>query len=167
MAQITFKGSPVNTVGELPKIGSHAPDFILTKTDLSDLSMSDLRGKKVVMNIFPSVDTPVCAASVRRFNREAASIENAVVLCISLDLPFALSRFCGAEGLEDVIPLSELRGRDFGNLYGVRIKDGLLAGLLARSVVILDEAGTVVYTELVPEIAEEPDYEKALSVIRK
>lgn len=166
MAQITFKGNPVNTISELPKIGSHAPDFVLTRTDLSDMSMNDLKGKKVVMNIFPSVDTPVCAASVRRFNKEAASIENVVVLCISLDLPFALGRFCGAEGLDDVVPVSELRGREFGNLYGVRISDGPLAGLLARAVVILNETGNVVYTELVPEIAEEPDYEKALSAVR-
>ncbi|MBI5057209.1 MAG: thiol peroxidase [Nitrospirae bacterium] len=166
MAEITFKGSPVNTIGELPKAGEQAPDFVLTKTDLSDISLKDLAGKRAVLNIFISVDTSVCAASVRRFNAEVDKLKNTVVLCVSLDLPFALSRFCGAEGLNNVIPVSELRNRSFGNRYGVRIAEGPLAGLLARSVVIIDEKGKVIYTELVKEIAEEPDYEKALQVLR-
>jgi thiol peroxidase len=166
MAVIAFKGTPVHTIGELPKAGGKAPDFILTKTDLSDISLKDVAGKRVVMNIFLSVDTPVCATSVRRFNAEVNALKNAVVLCISLDLPFALSRFCGAEGLDNVIPVSELRNRDFGKNYGVRIIDGPLAGLLARSIVILDEKGKVLYTQMGNEIAEEPDYEKALAVLR-
>lgn len=166
MAKITFNGSPVNTTGELPKAGEQAPDFILTKTDLSDISLKDVAGKKTVLNIFLSVDTPVCAASVRRFNAEVNKLKNAVVLCVSDDLPFALARFCGAEGLDNVIPVSELRNRNFGRDYGVRIVDGLLAGLLARSIVVLNEEGKVIYTQLVKEIAEEPDYEKALNVLR-
>jgi thiol peroxidase len=166
MAKITFKGSPVNTTGDLPKPGEQAKDFILTKTDLSDISLKDIAGKKAVLNIFISVDTPVCAASVRRFNAEVDKLKNTVVLCVSDDLPFALSRFCGAEGLNSVIPVSELRNRDFGKDYGVRIADGQLAGLLARSIVILDGKGKVLYTQLVKEIAEEPDYEKALKVLR-
>lgn len=166
MAKITFKGSPINTIGELPKVGEQAPDFVLTKTDLTDISLQDVAGKKVVMNIFPSIDTPVCATSVRRFNTEINKYNNAIVLCISVDLPFAHARFCGAEGLNNVISVSELRNRDFGKRYGVRITDGPLAGLLARSIVVLDEEGKVIYTQLVKEIAEEPDYEKALKVLR-
>ena len=166
MAKITFKGSPVSTAGELPKVGEQAPDFVLTKTDLTDISLKDVAGKKVVMNIFPSIDTPVCATSVRRFNAEIDKYNNAVVLCISADLPFAHARFCGAEGLNNVISVSELRNRDFGKHYGVRIVDGPLAGLLARSIVVLDEKGKVIYTQLVGDIAEEPDYEKALNMLR-
>ena len=166
MAKITFKGSPVSTAGELPKVGEQAPDFILTKTDLTDISLKDVAGKKVVMNIFPSIDTPVCATSVRRFNAEIDKYNNAVVLCISADLPFAHARFCGAEGLNNVISVSELRNRDFGKHYGVRIVDGPLAGLLARSIVVLNEKGKVIYTQLVGDIAEEPDYEKALNMLR-
>ncbi|MBI4848956.1 MAG: thiol peroxidase [Nitrospirae bacterium] len=166
MAEITFKGSPVNTIGELPQAGEQAPDFLLTKTDLSDISLKDVAGKIVVLNIFLSIDTPVCAASVRRFNAEVDKLSNTVVLCVSSDLPFALSRFCCAEGLNNVIPVSELRNRAFGNRYGVRIAEGPLAGLLARSVVILDEKGKVIYTELVKEITEEPDYEKVLRALR-
>lgn len=166
MAQITFKGDPMQTTGELPEVGQQAPDFVLTKTDLSDISLKDVAGKKVVLNIFPSIDTPVCAASVRKFNEEINKYENATVLCISVDLPFAHARFCGAEGLENVISASELRNWDFGEQYGVRIKDGPLAGLLARAVVVLDETGKVIYKQLVSEVAEEPDYEKALNVLR-
>ncbi len=166
MAKITFKGSPVSTIGELPKVGEQAPDFILTKTDLTDISLKDVAGKKVVMNIFPSIDTPVCATSVRRFNAEIDKYNNAVVLCISADLPFAHARFCGAEGLNNVISVSQLRNRDFGKHYGVRIVDGPLAGLLARSIIVLDEKGKVIYTQLVGDIAEEPDYEKALNMLR-
>ena len=166
MAKITFKGSPVSTAGELPEVGEQAPDFVLTKTDLTDISLKDVAGKKVVMNIFPSIDTPVCATSVRRFNAEIDKYNNAVVLCISADLPFAHARFCGAEGLNNVISVSQLRNRDFGKHYGVRIVDGPLAGLLARSIVVLNEKGKVIYTQLVGDIAEEPDYEKALNMLR-
>ncbi len=164
MAQVTLKGNPLQTSGELPAIGQKAPDFSLTKTDLSDVSLKDFSGKKLILNIFPSVDTPTCAASVRAFNEKASKIPNTKVLCISADLPFALGRFCGAEGLKDVIPVSEFRKHQFGESYGLRILSGPLAGLLARSVVVLDEEGKVIHTELVSEIANEPNYEKALEV---
>ncbi|MCW5204447.1 thiol peroxidase [Desulfobulbus sp. N2] len=163
MAQVTFQGTPVNTAGELPAVGQAAPDFTLTKTDMSDASLADYKGKKLVLNIFPSIDTPVCATSVRRFNDEAGKLENTEVLCISRDLPFALARFCGAEGLESVISASELRSDAFGKDYGVRIIDSALAGLFARAIVVIDEEGKVIYTQLVSEIAEEPDYQKALA----
>ncbi|WP_339136506.1 MAG: thiol peroxidase [Candidatus Electrothrix sp. GW3-4] len=165
MAQVTFQGTPVNTTGELPAVGQAAPDFSLTKTDLNDVSLGDYKGKKLVLNIFPSVDTPVCAASVRRFNDEAGKLENTEILCISRDLPFALDRFCGAEGLESVTSASELRSDAFGKDYGVRITDSALAGLFARAIVVIDEAGKVIYTQLVPEIAEEPDYQSALTAL--
>lgn len=165
MARINFKGNRINTVGELPEIGKQAPDFVLTKTDLSDISLKDLAGKKAVLNIFPSLDTSVCAASVRRFNAGISNFQNAVVLCISLDLPFAHARFCETEGLKNVIPVSEMRNRDFGTRYGIRITNGPLAGLLARAVVILDETGKVIYKQLVPEITQEPNYEEALKVL--
>jgi thiol peroxidase len=163
MAQVTFQGTPVNTAGELPDVGQDAPDFTLTKTDMSDASLADYKGKKLVLNIFPSIDTPVCATSVRRFNDEAGKLENTEVLCISRDMPFALGRFCGAEGLESVISASELRSDAFGKDYGVRIIDSALAGLFARAIVVIDEEGKVIYTQLVSEIAEEPDYQKALA----
>lgn len=166
MAQITFKGSPINTSGSLPKIGSPAPDFTVVKTDLATTSLGDYRGKKAILNIFPSIDTGVCAASVRRFNVEATKLTNTVVLCISKDLPFAQKRFCAAEGLDNVIMGSAYRDANFGNAYGVRIVDGPLEGLFSRAVVIVDEKGTVIYTEQVPEIAQEPDYEKALSALK-
>lgn len=166
MAQITFKGNPINTAGTLPKIGSTAPDFKVVKTDLTTMSLSDYRGKKVILNIFPSIDTGVCAASVRRFNAEASNLENTVVLCISRDLPFAQKRFCAAEGLENVIAGSEFRDEAFGRAYGVRIVDGPLEGLFSRAIVIVDEKGSVLYTEQVPEIAQEPDYEKALAALK-
>lgn len=165
MASITLKGNAINTCGDLPAVGSSAPDFCLTSTDLADVSLKDYAGKKVVLNIFPSIDTPVCATSVRTFNKKAAGLDDTVVLCISLDLPFAHKRFCGAEGLEDVISVTELRERGFGEAYGVRIIDGPLAGLLARAVVIVDGDGKVTYTEQVPEITQEPDYEKAISAL--
>lgn len=167
MAQITLKGNPISTVGELPKIGDDAPDFILTKTDLSDISLNEFAGKTLVLNIFPSVDTDICAISVKRFNSEVAKYKNALVLCISRDLPFALKRFCATEGLDNVMALSELRNLGFGQNYGVRIVDGPFAGLLARSVVIIHTDGKVLYTEQVPEIAEEPDYETALANLKK
>ena len=165
MAKITLKGNPINTCGTLPAVGSQAADFVLTKIDFADVSLQDFAGKKIVLNIFPSIDTPVCATSVRRFNAEAVKLNNAVVLCVSVDLPFAHQRFCGAEGLEKVIPVSELRKRKFGEDYGVRIIDGPLAGLLSRAVVVIDEKGKVIYTEQVPEIAHEPNYEAALKVL--
>jgi thiol peroxidase len=165
MASITLQGNPVTTVGELPEIGATAPAFSALKTDLSECSLADLAGKKVVLNIFPSIDTGVCAASTHRFNKEAGALENTVVLCVSVDLPFALGRFCGAEGLEDVVPVSVFRNPEFGSGYGVTIADGALAGLLSRAVVVIDAAGKVVYTEQVPEITEEPNYEAALAAL--
>ena len=165
MATITLKGNPIETAGDLPAVGSKAPAFSLTRTDLSNCSQDDFIGKTIVLNIFPSIDTSVCAASVRRFNAEAILQKDTVVLCISADLPFAHKRFCEADGLENVIPLSVFRSPTFGTDYGVAITAGPLAGLLARAVVILDTGGTVVYTELVPEIGQEPDYHKAISIL--
>jgi thiol peroxidase len=165
MATITFKGSAVKTEGNLPTKGSVAPDFKLVKNDLSEVSLKDFAGKKVVLNIFPSIDTGVCAASVRKFNAEASSLSNTVVLCVSRDLPFAHSRFCGAEGLNNVVSASEFRTDQFSKAYGVKMADGPLAGLLSRAVVVVDETGKVVYTEQVPEIAQEPDYSAALKAL--
>jgi thiol peroxidase len=166
MAKITLKGNPVNTAGSLPKVGSAAPDFKIVKTDFSTISLGELKGKKVVLNIFVSLDTPVCANSVRRFNVEASKLVNTVILCISKDLPFAQTRFCGAEGLDVVIPASEYRDTSFSSAYGVLMVDGPLQGLLSRAVVVVDEKGTVVFTEQVPEITQEPDYEKALAALK-
>lgn len=166
MAIITLKGNAVNTVGDLPKIGNEAPGFTLVKGDLSEVSLESFKGKSVVLNIFPSIDTPTCASSVRKFNQEASNAQNIVVLCISKDLPFAQNRFCGAEGLKDVITLSEFRNHDFGKNYGLEIVDGPLKGLLARAVVLIDPHGLVTYTELVPEIADEPDYGSVLEKIK-
>jgi thiol peroxidase len=165
MAEITLKGNIIHTCGILPAVGTPAPDFVLTKTDFTDVSLKDFGGKKLVLNIFPSIDTPVCATSVRRFNAEAEKLNNTVVLCVSVDLPFAHNRFCAAEGLQNVVPVSELRRRKFGEDYGVRIIDGPLAGLFSRAVVVINEQGKVVYTEQVPEIAQEPNYEEALKVL--
>ncbi|GAB4339972.1 MAG: thiol peroxidase [Desulfobulbaceae bacterium] len=167
MARITLQGNPIETSGDLPALNSKAPDFTLTKTDLSESSLSDYAGRAVVLNIFPSIDTPVCAASVRRFNAEASGIGDTVVLCISADLPFAHQRFCEGEGLDRVIPLSVFRSPAFGRDYGVTITSGPIAGLLARAIVIIDSQGKVIYTELVPEIAQEPDYEAALAALGK
>lgn len=166
MAQITFKSNSINTAGSLPEIGAPAPDFKIVKADLSSASLGDFRGKKVLLNIFPSIDTSVCAASVRKFNVEAAALPNSVVLCISRDLPFAQKRFCAAEGLENVITGSEYRDSNFSSAYGVSITDGPLEGLFSRAILVIDEKGTVVYTEQVPDIAQEPDYEKALAAVR-
>jgi len=166
MAEITLSGNVIHTCGMLPAVGSQAPDFVLTRTDLADVSLKDFSGKKIVLNIFPSIDTPVCAVAVRKFNAEAGTLGNAEVLCVSIDLPFALKRFCGAEGLEQVTPVSELRRRKFGEDYGVRIVDGPLAGLFARAVVIIDGQGKVIYTEQVPEIGQEPDYAAALKALK-
>ena len=165
MAAITLKGNPVNTVGQLPAVGTDAPAFSAVKTDLSECALSDLAGKNVVLNIFPSIDTGVCAMSTTKFNAEAGKLDNTVVLCVSADLPFALGRYCGAEGLENVVPVSVFRNAEFGNGYGVTFEDGPLKGLLSRAVVVIDEAGKVVYTEQVPEITQEPNYEAALAAL--
>lgn len=165
MATVTLKGNAINTIGNLPENQSKAQNIELVKTDLSALNFSDYLGKKVVLNIFPSVDTGVCAQSVRTFNKDLSSLENTVVICISKDLPFAQNRFCAAEGLENVIMASDFRS-DFGKKYGVEMIDGPLKGLLARSVVVLNEQGTIVYTELVPEITTEPNYEAALQATK-
>lgn len=165
MAQITFKGSPIHTIGELPAKGSAAPDFTLVKQELSETILGDYKGKKLVLNIFPSIDTGVCAMSVRKFNEKAAALKNTVVLCISMDLPFAQSRFCGAEGIKNVVTASAFRSA-FGDHYGVTIAEGPLAGLLSRAVVVISESGKVIYTEQVPEIAQEPDYTVALAALK-
>ncbi len=164
MSQTAFKGTPVSTVGELPATGSAAPQTTLTGTDLGDVTLADRSGRRVIFNIFPSVDTGVCAASVRRFNELAAGLDNTDVVCVSADLPFALKRFCGAEGIENVTAASSFRS-DFGDTYGVTMADGPLQGLLARSVVVVDADGTVSYTELVPEIGQEPDYDAAIDAL--
>ena len=164
MAQVTLGGNPVNTVGELPAVGSAAPSYTLAGADLSDVTPDSFGGKKVVLNIFPSVDTPTCAASVRAFNAAVADRDDAVVVCISKDLPFAQARFCGSEGLSNVVTASAFRS-DFGTDFGVTLADGKLSGLFARAVVVVDESGNVVHTELVPEIAKEPDYDAALAAL--
>jgi len=166
MAKITLQGNTINTCGDLPVNGSAAPDFTLIKTDLTEIKLAELKGKKIILNIFPSIDTPVCATSVRKFNESASEINNTVILCVSKDLPFAHSRFCGAEGIERVHSVSDFRTGKFGEKYGVTIIDSPLAGLLARSVVVIDEAGTIVYSELVNETAVEPDYESALKAVK-
>lgn len=165
MASVTLKGNPINTNGQLPAAGSAAPDFKLVNTDLGDVSLADVAGKTVVLNIFPSIDTPVCAASVRRFNADVAKLGSAVVLCASADLPFAHKRFCGAEGLDKVMSVSDIRDKSFGDRYGIKIVDGPLAGLLARAVVVIKD-GKVTYTQLVPEITQEPDYEAAIAAAK-
>lgn len=167
MAHITLQGKPIRTTGELPAVGSKAPAFTLTRTDLSDCTLADFAGQTVVLNIFLSLDTSVCSASVRRFNAEANGLPNSVVLCVSADLPYAQKRFCEAEGLKQVVPLSVFRSPDFGKRYGVTIVDGPLAGLLARSIVIINSSGTVTYTQQVPELTQEPDYEDALHALKK
>jgi len=164
MAKITLKGNPIETSGVLPAVGSQAPSFALTKDDLSETGLPDFSGKTVILNIFPSIDTGVCAASVRRFNQEAAQLSGGVVLCVSADLPFALKRFCGAEGLEAVVPVSSFRS-PFGQDYGATIITGPLRGLLARAVVVIDPEGKVAYTEQVPEITQEPNYDAALGAL--
>lgn len=165
MSIITFQGSKVNTCGDLPKIGSSAPDFILVKDDLSELSLKDLKGKNIVLNIFPSLDTGVCAASVRRFNKEAANMENTVVLAVSADLPFASARFCTTEGIKNVMPASAFRNPEFAKNYGLLMVDGTLKGLLARAVIVINPEGKIKYVELVPEITQEPDYKSAIGSI--
>jgi len=166
MATITLKGNAIQTIGNLPAIGTKAPDFELVKNDLSKASLKDFAGKRLVLNIFPSLDTGTCAASVRRFNKEAADLKNTHVLCISRDLPFAQARFCGAEGLTNVVTLSDFATQQFGKDYQVEITTGPLAHLLSRAVVVLDENHKVIYTQQVPEIVDEPDYEPALAVLK-
>lgn len=167
MATITFKGNPVQTIGTLPAKGSKAPDFRLTGSDLKDVGLADFSGHVKILNIVPSLDTGVCAASARAFNKAATSLGNVVILTISRDLPFAQKRFCEAEGIDKVITLSELRDREFGKTYGVEMTSGPLAGLLSRAVVVLNAQDTVLYTQQVPEIAQEPDYESALFAAKK
>ena len=166
MATVTLGGNPVRLGGSFPTAGSSAPAFSLVATDLRDLSLKDFAGKRKVLNIVPSLDTPTCATSTRRFNEQAGSLPNTVVLVISADLPFAMKRFCETEGLKNVVSLSTLRGREFMRDYGVGIEDGPLAGLTARAVVVVDENDKVVYTELVPEIKNEPDYAGALAALK-
>jgi thiol peroxidase len=166
MAQITLRGTPIHTNGELPKVGSRAPDFKLTDADLKDLSLADFRGKKKLLNIVPSLDTPVCATSTKKFNEYAKGRNDVVMLIVSADLPFAQKRFCAAENTDRVKTLSMMRDRHFAKDYGVLITDGPLAGITARAVVVIDENDIVKYTELVPEIAQEPNYEAALAALR-
>lgn len=166
MASITLKGNHIETVGELPEQGAQAPDFQMVKTDLSEASLHNYRGKKVLLNIFPSIDTGVCAASVRKFNESAAGLENTKVLCISRDLPFAQARFCGAEGIENVEMLSDYRTGEFGRKYGLEISSGPMRKLHSRAVLVLDEKGNVKYSQQVPEITDEPDYDSALAALK-
>lgn len=165
MASITLGGNPINTIGQLPQAGSKAADFQLVKNDLSVATLADFAGSKLVLNIFPSIDTGTCATSVRTFNAKASALENTKVLCISRDLPFAQKRFCGAEGLENVVNLSDFKDGSFGKNYGLEIVDGPLAGLHSRVVIIVDENGVVKYAEQVAEIANEPNYDAALAAL--
>ena len=165
MATITLQGKPIETMGELPAVGQTAPDFNLVKTDLTETNLQDYRGKNIILNIFPSLDTEICSASVKKFNDEIKKLSNTMVLCISADLPFAHSRFCTTNECHEIIALSNFRNRCFGEDYGVTITSGALRGLLSRSVVVIDESGKVVYTEQVPEIVNEPDYDKALEYL--
>lgn len=166
MATVTLKGKPVSVAGNLPKKGDSAPDFRLTGKDLADVGLANWAGKRKVLNIVPSLDTPTCAQSTRVFNQKASEMNNTAVLVVSADLPFAMSRFCGAEGLNNVFTLSTFRNRDFHQKYGVDIVDGPLKGLSARAVVVLDENNKVLHSELVPEIANEPDYGAALAALK-
>ncbi|WP_405381991.1 thiol peroxidase [Maribacter sp. LLG6340-A2] len=165
MASVTLKGNTIHTIGSLPSNGNKAPEFHLTKNDLSTVKLSDYEGARVVLNIFPSVDTGTCAQSVRQFNQEAAELDNTIVLCVSKDLPFAQARFCGAEGIDNVEMLSDFRDGNFGKAYNVDFSDGPLAPLHSRAVVVLDEKGNVIYTEQVAEITEEPNYKAALEAL--
>lgn len=165
MATVTLGGNPVHTNGELPQTGSPAPRFELTGTDLKPVQLEDFSGKKLILNIFPSIDTGTCAASVRQFNQRAASLPNTTVLCVSRDLPFAQKRFCGAEGIENVLTASDFKDGAFGKQFGLELTDGALQGLHSRAVVVLNEQGVVVHTELVPEIANEPNYDDAIAAL--
>lgn len=165
MAHVTLRGNPVTTSGELPAVGAQAPAFTLTKVDLSEMTNADLVGKRTILNIFPSIDTPTCATSTRKFNELASALDNTSVICVSADLPFAQKRFCGVEGLTNVQSASSFRS-DFGNAFGVTLTDGPMKGVLARAVVVLDAKGTVTYTELVGEIANEPNYDAAIKALK-
>ncbi len=165
MAKITLKGNNINTIGDLPKVGGKAPDFTLVGTDLSEKSLNDFGGK-IVLNIFPSLDTPTCATSVRKFNKKATALDNTTVLCISRDLPFAHGRFCTTEGIDKVVNLSDFRTCKFGKDYQLEIVDGPLAGLHSRVVIVLDENKNIVYTEQVPEIVDEPNYDAAIEAVK-
>ena len=165
MGKTALRGTPVTTSGELPKVGAKAPDFHLVNKDLKDVSLADFKGKKKVLNIYPSIDTPVCALSTRKFNEHAKTHQDTVMLMISADLPFAQGRFCGNEHLENVVTLSMMRGREFGDTYGVWLKDGPLAGVTARAVVVLDKDDKVVHAEMVSDISHEPNYEAALKAL--
>jgi thioredoxin-dependent peroxiredoxin len=165
MALTKLGPADANTIGNLPAVNSSASDFMLTSTDMKDVTLHDYAGKNIVLNIFPSVDTGVCAASVREFNKRAATSDNTVILCISKDLPFAQKRFCGAEGIDKVITLSDFRSRGFGKAYGVELSDSSFAGLFARAIVVIDSKGKIKHTELVPQIGQEPDYDAALKAI--
>lgn len=166
MANITHRGNPVHTIGELPAVGSRAPDFRLTDAGLNDVTLADFRGKKKLLNIFPSIDTPTCALSTRKFNEHAAKHPNAAILMVSADLPFAHQHFCSVENTHNVKTLSMLRDRNFARDYGVLLLDGLYRGITARAIVVIDENDKVVYTELVPEIRQEPNYEQALAALK-
>ena len=167
MATVTLKGNPIHTSGDLPKVGGRAPDFKLTANDLSDKSLKDFAGKRKVLNIVPTLDTNVCATSARKFNESAGKLPNTAVLVVSADLPFASKRFCTTEGLQNVTPLSLLRSKDFGKDYGILLVDGPMAGLTGRAVVVVDEKDNVTYTELVPEIGQEPNYDAALAALKR
>lgn len=166
MTAITFQGNPINTVGAMPQVSNNAPDFSVTKADLSELNLSDLQGKRVILNIFPSLDTETCATSVRKFNEQASRLDNTVIVCVSIDSPFASGRFCATENIENVVTGSVFRHPEFGQDYGVTISDGPLKGVLSRAIVIIDEQGNVVHTEHVAEMTDEPDYDAALSFVR-
>jgi thiol peroxidase len=166
MATVTLNGNPIRTCGELPGVGSATPPFTLTRTDLAEITSVDLEGRRVILSIFPSLDTATCARSVRTFNALSSDLADSVLLCVSADLPFAQARFCGGENLSRVVPVSAFRHPEFGSAFGVTVTEGPLAGLFARAVVALDEYGTVVYSELVPEITQEPDYDLAIHAIR-
>jgi thioredoxin-dependent peroxiredoxin len=167
MTAITLKGNTINTIGTLPKVGTQAPDFTLTKNDLTEFTLKDCAGKRTILTIFPSVDTGTCASSVRHFNEAATKLENTTVLCISADLPFAQKRFCGAENINNVMTLSTFRHPEFGKTYGVTVVDGPLSGLMSRGVIVLDEKGKVIYTQQVQEITDEPNYDEALRALGK
>lgn len=165
MSKITMHGKSVEIIGELPQIGSTAPDFNIVKADLSEATIKDYAGKRLIINIFPSIDTPTCATAVRKFNQAASDLKNTAIICVSADLPFAGARFCGAEGIENVETGSIFRSPSFGQDYGVTITTGILKGLLSRAIVVVDEFGKVIYTEQVPEIGDEPNYDAATAVL--
>lgn len=167
MSEVTFQGSAIKLSGSFPQVGTQAPEFTLCGSDLGDISLSSLKGKNVVLNIFPSIDTPVCALGVKAFNQKAASIDNTVVLCISADLPFATGRFCAAEGIENVQMASFFRSPEFTQAYGVKLAEGALRDLATRAVIVLNEEGTVIHAELVAEITDEPNYDAAIAVLEK